>query len=93
MLAAADGVACGVSMVKACVSYTLAQQAGSRHRRSGWSCRTPHMTLSIGKYCAGAGFGVSGEAAVVMVIPGCAVVTDVFGRERLLGKDIAGQPP
>jgi len=51
------------------------------------------MTLSIGKYCAGAGFGVSGEAAVGMVIPGCAVVTDVFGRERLLGKDIAGQPP
>ena len=51
------------------------------------------MTLSIGKYCAGASFGVSGEAAVVMVIPGCAVVTDVFGRERLLGEDIGGQPP
>ena len=51
------------------------------------------MTLPIGKYCAGAGFGVSGEAAVVMVIPGCAVVTDVFGRERLHGEDIGGQPP
>ncbi len=42
------------------------------------------MTLSIGKYCAGADFGVRAVAAVVMVVPGGAVVTDVFGRERLL---------
>jgi hypothetical protein len=40
------------------------------------------MTLSIGKYCAGAFFGVRGVAALVMAIPGCAVVTDVSGRER-----------
>ena len=37
------------------------------------------MTLSMGKYCAAAGFGVCGVAAVVMVIPGCAVVTGAFG--------------
>lgn len=29
------------------------------------------MTLVIGKYCAGAGFGVRGVAAVFMAIPGC----------------------
>jgi hypothetical protein len=40
------------------------------------------MTLSIGKYCAGAFFGVRGVDALVMAIPGCAVVTDVPGRER-----------
>ena len=44
------------------------------------------MTLSIGKYCAGAGFGVRGVAALVMAIPGCAVFTDVFGRERKLSE-------
>ena len=44
------------------------------------------MKLSIGKYCAGAGFGLLGVAAVVMVIPGRAMVTDVFGHERLLGE-------
>ena len=93
MLAAADGVACGVSMVKACVSHTLAQRPVRGIGGPVGHGRTPHMTLSIGKYCAGASFGVSGEAAVVMVIPGCAVVTDVFGRERLLGEDIGGQPP
>jgi len=40
------------------------------------------MTLAIGKYSAGAGFGVPAAAGMVMVIPGGAVVTDVFGRER-----------
>ena len=37
------------------------------------------MTLSMGKYCAETGFGVCGVAAVVMVIPGCAVFTGAFG--------------
>ena len=40
------------------------------------------MTLSIGKYCVGAGFGIRGVGAAVMVVPRRAVVTDVFGRER-----------
>jgi len=44
------------------------------------------MTLSIGKYCAGAGFGIRGMAAVVMVVPRRAVVTDLFGRERGLNE-------
>ena len=35
------------------------------------------MTLSIGKYCAGAGFGIRGMGAVV---------TDLFGRERGLNE-------
>ncbi len=44
------------------------------------------MTLSIGKYCAGAVFGVRGIGAVVTVVPRRAVVTDLFGRERVLGE-------
>ena len=40
------------------------------------------MTLAIGKYCAGAGFGVPRVRGVVMVIPGGTVVTEAFGRER-----------
>jgi hypothetical protein len=44
------------------------------------------MTLSIGKYCAGTGSGVRGADDLVMAIPGCAVVTDVFGRERGLSE-------
>ena len=38
-----------------------------------------HKTLSIGKCCAGAGFGVPGVGGVVMVIPRCAVVTGTSG--------------
>jgi len=44
------------------------------------------MTLSIGKYCAGACFGFRGVAALVMAVPGCAVVTGVSGRERELSE-------
>jgi hypothetical protein len=44
------------------------------------------MTLSIGKYCAGSGLGVRGVEALVMAIPGCAVVTDMSGRERGLSE-------
>jgi hypothetical protein len=40
------------------------------------------MTLTIGKYCAGAGFGVPRVRGVVMVIPGGTVVTEAFGCER-----------
>ena len=40
------------------------------------------MTLSIGKYCSGAGFGVRGVAEVVMVIPGCAIFTGAFGTSN-----------
>jgi hypothetical protein len=40
------------------------------------------MTLAIGKYCAGAGFGVPRVRGVVMVIPGGTVVTEAFGCER-----------
>jgi hypothetical protein len=50
------------------------------------------MTLSIGKYCAGAGFGFRGVAALIMAIPGCAVVTDVFGHERGSVRSGGGQP-
>jgi hypothetical protein len=66
--------------------------ARSRRERSEESCRTRHMTLSIGKYCAGAGFGFRGVAALVMAIPGCAVVTDVYGRERGSVRGGGGQP-
>jgi hypothetical protein len=51
------------------------------------------MTLSIGKYCAGAGFGVRGAAAVVMVIPGCAVVTEAFGTSDCSARTAADSWP
>jgi hypothetical protein len=44
------------------------------------------MTLSIGKYCVTGFFGVCGAGALAMAIPGGAVVTDVFGRERGLSE-------
>jgi hypothetical protein len=60
--------------------------AGSRAGRSGTSWWIRHMTLSIGKYCAGTSLGIRGAAASVMAAPGCVVVTDVFGCERGLSE-------
>lgn len=51
------------------------------------------MTLAIGKYCAGAGFGVPRVREVVMMIPGGTVVTEEFGCERGLYESGGGQPP
>lgn len=50
------------------------------------------MTPSIGKCRTETDFVVFGVCAVFMVIPGGAVVTGVFGRERGLGKGGGGQP-
>ena len=36
----------------------------------------------MGKHSAGAGFGISAVCGAVIVIPGDAVVTRLFGRER-----------
>jgi len=47
------------------------------------------MTLSIGKYCAAAFSAARGVDTLVMAIPRCAVVTDVFGRERGLSEAAA----
>jgi hypothetical protein len=44
------------------------------------------MTLSIGKYCSGAGFGVRAVDALVIAVPRFAVVTDVPGHERELSE-------
>ncbi len=49
------------------------------------------MTLSIGKYCSGAGFGVRGVAEVVMVIPRVCDFHRSVRHEQLLSEDSGGQ--
>src|ERR1700722_14046766 len=56
--------------------------AGSLHGRFGRSILSRHKTLSIGKYCAGSGFGAPGTGGAVMVIPEYAVVTGGFGTSN-----------
>ncbi len=51
------------------------------------------MTLSIGKYCSGTGFGVRGAAGVVMVVPGCAVAPGAFGTSHCSARVAADSHP
>lgn len=53
--------------------------------------QTQHKTLSIGKYCAGVGFGVPGVGGVVMVM--VMVVTGTFGTSDCSMSTVADSWP